>query len=252
VALRALTSGLAATLSWFLANLLLLFIVLLGAVAENLFGSRAQVPLRRMTSALVRQFFVGLLPLFRLYRIMERPEAWPTGPALLVANHRSWLDALLILGFVPGVVVPVSSRYLRLPLLGRLMRWLGCVPLDEKSPAVTAASLRRLDEQLHRGAIVAVFPEGTRKGPGELGGFSDVFFRLAIDTGTPIFPLMLHCRPLLFGPVSPFFIGSRTASFRMRLGSAMVPHPQDRASDLARRARKWLRAELEPLDAGET
>ncbi|MCU0663047.1 MAG: 1-acyl-sn-glycerol-3-phosphate acyltransferase [Myxococcota bacterium] len=130
-----------------------------------------------------------------------------------------------------------------------MMRWLGCMPLDATDLEETASTLRLLEQRLKAGAILAVFPEGRRLPNGKLGLFSDVFFRLAIDAGAPVYPLMIHCKPQLFGPQSPLSIGQRPPRFRFRLGGPAVPQPGDRAADLARRTRKWLGTQLEPLDA---
>lgn len=250
MASRWLASVVPALLAWCIANVLVVILVPLGMLYEALGGASARARLGRMTALSARIFFVRFLPFVHFYRLTTQLPSLPSGPVLVVANHRSWLDALLLIGLMPGLLIPVSARYTRLPIIGRLMRWLGCVPLNSGDPATTASSLKRLRQQLAQGAVVVGFPEGRRMLNGELGVFSDVFFRLAVDCCAPIYPVMIHCAPQLFGPSRTWHLSHSTPRFTLRLGAAIQTHPQDRPADLARRTRKWLNRELEPLDAG--
>jgi 1-acyl-sn-glycerol-3-phosphate acyltransferase len=247
---RWLTVGVAGYLAWLVVNLALLVAIPLLWPFSLLDRRSGYRRLRRAGAAFLRGFFVGYLALIRLHRFVELPPRAPAGaPRLLVANHRSWLDALLVLAFFPQVRVPVNASYVRVPLLGLAIRWMGCVPLDRSSPAALVDGIGALREILARGESLAVFPEGARAAGPELGAFTDVFFRLAIEAAVPVVPLVLHSDEPYLTPRGSY-LTARRATWRIRMLEPLEPDPRDRAADLGRRARKALAAALAALDRG--
>lgn len=82
-----------------------------------------------------------------------------TGPLLLVSNHISFADPPLL-----GVVVPRRINFLamielfRHPILGRMVRFIGCIPVDRSK--VDQAAVRECIRRLRKGHCVGIFPEG--------------------------------------------------------------------------------------------
>ena len=249
---RWLTVGVASFAAWLVVNLLLLVAVPLlfpFSLFDRASGYRR---LRRAGSAFLRGFFGGYLSLICLHRFAELPPAdrgRPGEPRLFVANHRSWLDALLVLAYLPRVRVPVNASYVKVPLLGLAIRWMGCVPLDRGSPAAMVEGIDRLRAILERGGSLAVFPEGARSRGRELGRFTDVFFRLAIEARAPVVPLLVHADEPYLTP-NGSYLTARRATWRIRLLDEIETDPRDRAADLARRSRKVIGAALDTLDRG--
>jgi 1-acyl-sn-glycerol-3-phosphate acyltransferase len=83
------------------------------------------------------------------------------GPAIIAANHASYLDPPLI-----GCGVRRELHYLareslfRNPLYGAILREVNCVPVDREGGG--AAGLKAILERLLAGAAILLFPEGTR------------------------------------------------------------------------------------------
>ena len=126
----------------------------------------------------------GAFPLARVrYRDCSRGEG--SGPFLIVANHRSAVDAFL-LAFLPLEFVQVVNIWpFRIPILGIYAKWAGYLnirqtPQDEFMDAST--------DNLKKGVSLAFFPEGTRSRGREMGPFHSMAFRLALRTGVPIIP----------------------------------------------------------------
>ncbi len=251
---RWLTVGAVAYLGWLISNLVLL-VLLPFLIIVDMVGGRAghRVP-GRVGAWFLKFFFLGYFRLIGMYRVGELPDSKrleALGPCMFVANHRSWIDALLLIALMPDVRVPVNIEYTRVPLAGRMMRWLGVVPLDRnsrKSLSEGAAEVRRL---LENGEQVAVFPEGTRSPMGHLRRFSDVFFRIAIDADVPVVPVMIHLSRPFLGPGSENFLTARGAVLRIRMLDPIVPETGERGADLGRRAHKKMSPVLADLDAPE-
>ena len=247
---RWLTVGVASYLAWLVVNLLLLVAIPVLWPLSLFDRRRGYRGLRRAGAAFLRGFFGGYLSLIGLHRFAELPsrDARGGGAArMYVANHRSWLDALLVLAYFPDVRVPVNATYVKVPLLGLAIRWMGCVPLDRGSPAALLEGIAALRQILERGESLAVFPEGARSAGAELGAFTDVFFRLAVEAATPVVPLVLHSDLPYLTPAGSYLTAQR-ATWRIRVLAPPTPDPRDRAADLGRHARKRLAAELARLD----
>ena len=113
----------------------------------------------------------------------------PRRPYLVVSNHESFVDILLI-SHLPWEMKWLSKAELfKIPVLGWLMRLAGDIPVDRSSARSAAEAMVRCKEILKQNVSVIIFPEGTRSETREMLPFKDGAFRLAIDAGVPILPL---------------------------------------------------------------
>lgn len=138
-------------------------------------------------------FFAQLLakPLFSLWfrfraRGVERIPA--EHGALLLINHQSFLDPMLV-----GLPVPRAVCYLardslfRVPFVGWWLSKTHVIPINRESAGT--ASIRSAVEHLKKGAIVGIFPEGTRSYDGKLGELKPGFLALVRRAKVPVFPV---------------------------------------------------------------
>jgi 1-acyl-sn-glycerol-3-phosphate acyltransferase len=132
-----------------------------------------------------------LQPFFLVYFRMERigTEHLPrSGPLILTANHRSFLDP-----FVIGMLVrrPVyflaKGELFRRRWQGWLLNSLGAFPVERGAGDQGAMAAARAI--IERGDCVVVFPEGTRVRPGPLGRPHRGVGRLALETGARVAPV---------------------------------------------------------------
>jgi len=135
--------------------------------------------------ALLEPFF---LLYFRLERI-GREHVPPDAPAILAANHRSFLDPFIIATLVRRPLYYVAKRELfeRHPLQAWFLSALGAFPVDRgHGDADMVATAKAI---LARGDSVLIFPEGTRVRPGPLGAPRRGVGRLALEAGVPVVPV---------------------------------------------------------------
>jgi 1-acyl-sn-glycerol-3-phosphate acyltransferase len=114
----------------------------------------------------------------------------PTRGALLVSNHVSWLDTLVILAHTPARLL-AKREVGEWPVVGRLARALGTVFIDRTRPRTLPGTVAAVRDVLAGGGVVAVFPEGTTWCGREGGRFRPAMFQAAVDAGVPIVPLRL-------------------------------------------------------------
>jgi 1-acyl-sn-glycerol-3-phosphate acyltransferase len=116
----------------------------------------------------------------------------PRNPYVVVSNHESLVDMLLI-SHLPWEMKWLSKKSIfRIPLLGWLMRMAGDVELIRGDRDSIMSAMRGCGDRLGRKVSVILFPEGTRTRDGALGEFKDGAFRLAIDHQVPILPLVVN------------------------------------------------------------
>lgn len=126
---------------------------------------------------------------FRVSGVM--PEN-PRRPYVVVSNHESFVDILLI-SHLPWEMKWLSKvEILRIPVLGWNMVLAGDVPVERGTRKSALKAMRRCREVLARRVSVIIFPEGTRSTTEEMLPFKEGAFRLAIDAGVPILPLVVR------------------------------------------------------------
>ncbi|MGH9132525.1 MAG: lysophospholipid acyltransferase family protein [Ilumatobacteraceae bacterium] len=132
-----------------------------------------------------------LNPLWK-FSVVGDPPPDPRRPYVVVANHESFVDILLI-SHLPFEMKWLSkAEFFKFPGVGWLMRLAGDVPLDRSSGRSAVKALKQCRERLDARVSVMIFPEGTRSKSGGLQEFKDGAFRLAVDAGVPIIPLAVH------------------------------------------------------------
>lgn len=151
-------------------------------------------PPRYWTGYLFRKTTVvhqKLNPLWTFRVAGTMPEN-PRNPYVMVSNHESFADILLI-SHLPWEMKWLSKKEnFRIPVAGWLMRLAKDIELDRKDPRSAAEAMRQCRVRLDQNVSVMIFPEGTRSASGELLPFKDGAFRLAIEAGVPILPLAVH------------------------------------------------------------
>ncbi|HEX7336395.1 MAG TPA: lysophospholipid acyltransferase family protein [Gemmatimonadales bacterium] len=129
-----------------------------------------------------------LNPLWR-FRYSGRMPADPRRPYVVVSNHESFADILLI-SHLPWEMKWLSKAELfRIPVMGWEMWLAGDIPVRRGFGPSAVEAMARCREVLRERVSVMIFPEGTRSKTSELLPFKDGAFRLAIEAGVPILPL---------------------------------------------------------------
>jgi len=221
----------AAMLGWFgvlLASLLLLGLTeVLGLSSREAFAALGLLTLgltawafRVLPDFFLR--FVALVIMRILYRIrVEGQEQVPTsGGALLVANHVSWVDALLLVACEQRRIRFLMERSIyNRPGLKQLFRLMGIIPVSSRdSRRDIVASLREARQALDDGYLVCIFAEGQITRNASLGEFKSGFESIVKGSGHPVIPVYLGG---LWGSIFSYARG------RLLAGLPRIPYPVD-------------------------
>lgn len=172
--------------------------------------------------ALVPEFllrFVVWLLIHTVYRLdVKDMDGIPEdGPAVVVCNHVSYVDALVIMaGCRRPIRFVMDHRIFRTPVLGWLFRSNRCIPIApaKEDPALLKRAYDDIADALAAGELIGLFPEGHITEDGELQPFRTGIARIIERSPVPVVPLALR------GLWGSFFsrMGGRAMSKPLRRG----------------------------------
>jgi len=131
-----------------------------------------------------------LNPAWRV-RVVGREHVRPGATYVMVANHLSFLDILVLFRLRRHFKWVSKVEMFRIPAIGwnmRLNRYVKLRRGDKQSVLEMMAACRRT---LAEGSSVMIFPEGTRSPDGKLRAFKPGAFQLALDAHVPILPIVI-------------------------------------------------------------
>jgi 1-acyl-sn-glycerol-3-phosphate acyltransferase len=113
-------------------------------------------------------------------------------PAMVVANHVSWLDIAAIHASAPHARFVSKADVLAWPLLGKMVRGAGTLFIERDRKRDALRVVHQMAEALARGETVAVFPEGTTSDGQGVLPFHANLLQAAISAGAPVQPVALR------------------------------------------------------------
>lgn len=139
---------------------------------------------------IVREWSRRMLAIMGIALDVQGPPPTP-GPLLLVANHLSWLDILVMNAAHPSRFVSKSDAQ-RWPLLGALITGAGTLYIERDSRRDALRVVHRMADRLREGDAVAVFPEGTTGDGAQLLPFHANLLQAAVSANAPVQPVALR------------------------------------------------------------
>jgi 1-acyl-sn-glycerol-3-phosphate acyltransferase len=128
-------------------------------------------------------------------------------PILVIANHPTLIDVVLLVAAMPQADCIVKTAAERHLLLRRLVKGAGYIPNDRPDAIIAAGT-----ESLSQGRSLLLFPEGTRSPSGRLWPFHRGAARIALRSGTDLVPVLITCSPPTLMKGQPWYdVPERTA-----------------------------------------
>jgi putative phosphoserine phosphatase/1-acylglycerol-3-phosphate O-acyltransferase len=126
-------------------------------------------------------------------RVEGEEHLWSHRPAVFIFNHQSALDAVLMVKLIRRDVTGIGKKELqRNPIFGPVFAAAGMVFVDRANSTKAIEALEPAVEALRQGRSLAIAPEGTRSRTPRLGRFKKGAFRMAMQAGVPIVPVVFR------------------------------------------------------------
>jgi 1-acyl-sn-glycerol-3-phosphate acyltransferase len=188
-----------------------LLMVIASALLAGLFALKLSVPQMFLViaalNAAVAAYIYTLLPEFLLrfiawilsklmYRLtVTGHECIPEqGPAVIVSNHVSFIDWLVIAGSVRRPVrFVMDHRIAATPVVSMLFKQGKTIPIapEREDKALMERAFERIAQELRAGELVCIFPEGRLSKDGSMGAFKSGIERIIAQTPVPVVPVGL-------------------------------------------------------------
>lgn len=160
-------------------------------------------------------------------------ENLPTGPCLLAAKHQGMIDILPPFTYLDDPAFVMKKELMSVPIFGWFSGKAGMIAIDRDGAAKTMrAMLKTASEAVSEGRQVVIFPEGTRKAPGDAPDYQPGVAGLYRELGVPCVPvatnsggvwpakgLMKYRGTAVFEILPPIPPGLKRAEFMRRLES---------------------------------
>jgi len=135
--------------------------------------------------------YTWLNPVWRV-RVIGRERLYEDGPAVIVANHLSLVDILVLFRLQTHFRWVSKLENFRVPLIGWNMTLCDYIPLRRGDSASIQAMMRHCDRVIGEGNSIMMFPEGTRSATGRMRSWKPGAFQIAERNRVPIQPLVLR------------------------------------------------------------
>jgi 1-acyl-sn-glycerol-3-phosphate acyltransferase len=172
--------------------------------------------------------------------IPEEQELRRLHSTVVVCNHLSFLDPLLMLAYLPRLISIVRPDFFRVPIFGWILRGSGFLGPDlfaEGQPWI-----ERVARHLRSGGNLLIFPEGTRSRDGRLAPFKKGAFFLAKQLAAPILVLRIDGTDHVFAPGRLTFdvASNRSIEVRKKATVSVEEASESTTHELTARARALL------------
>lgn len=147
------------------------------------------------------RLFLRTIPSTQVRRLNTFGETFRK-PAVIIANHQSVIDILLMLAITPKIVMVTNGWVWKSPVIGPIVRYLGCFHTANGY----AAAIEQLRGKVEQGYSIAIFPEGTRSEDGSIARFHKGAFYLADELKLDIVPVLIYGAGMVSSKRQSFYI----------------------------------------------
>jgi len=135
-------------------------------------------------------FFAYAVPLWKL-KVEGREKAEKGTPYIIISNHQSTLDILVLDSLRYGFRWISKIENFRVPVIGWYLRMAKYITVERGNKDSKAEMMERCVDTLRKRISIMIFPEGTRSVDREIAPFKLGAFQLALLTDKPILPVVI-------------------------------------------------------------
>jgi 1-acyl-sn-glycerol-3-phosphate acyltransferase len=153
---------------------------------------------------------VRLSPTVRIFRENPFSEDF-SKPSVIVVNHQSFIDILMMLSLYPKIVMMTNSWVWNSPFFGHIVRYAGFLYHNDG----VDNHIEAIKERVAEGYSVLIFPEGTRSDDMTIHRFHKGAFKIAKELSLDILPVVIYGNGNLLSKRQPFYIKPGTIGYRV-------------------------------------
>ncbi len=194
-------------------------------VAAALFAKDAEISFQRLNSRFYQVFF-------RIVRSKARNLRWEIDEqvaairsAVIVCNHLSYLDPLLLMALLERHRTIVKTRFFRMPIFGWIIKKAGYLPAtgEGQFARLMIDQVETMKSYLQDGGNLFIFPEGTRARDGKIGPLNRGALKIARLCKAPVYVLQLSNTDKLFPPGKFLFNTRKKNTIRLEIIGRIEP-----------------------------
>lgn len=212
--------------AWFLFGFILFFSwrYLVAALVEK----DPELTFQRLNSRFYQIFFRIVRVTAPRQRIEIDEEVAAIRSSVIVCNHLSYLDPLLLIALFPQQRTIVKTRFFTMPIFGWIIARAGYLPATSEGPfaRLMIRQMETMPAYLQAGGNLFVFPEGTRSRDGTLGNLNKGAFKIARLCRAPIYVLQIRNTDKLFTPGKFLFNTRMENSISVKIIDCIEPDYQ--------------------------
>ncbi|MBK1895094.1 MMPL family transporter [Chryseobacterium sp. YIM B02567] len=182
------------TFRLFIHSILLFLYYGLGGIFFSFFGHFFVRKAKGKTLSTIKKFIALFLKSvlycnpFVKKKVIRNPHEDFSKPAVIIANHTSFLDTLVLAMVTHKIVYLVNDWVYESPVFGKLVRALGFFPVSQG----IENGMEQLREKINEGYSLMVFPEAERSYTNDIKRFHKGAFYIAEEFGLDVVPVYIH------------------------------------------------------------
>lgn len=186
--------------AWFIFGFILFFSWFYLAAA--LFTKAPELHFQRLNSHFFRVFFRIVRVTAPRQRMVIDDKIAAIRSSVIVCNHLSYLDPLLLIALFRQQKTIVKARFFGMPIFGWVITKSGYLPASSEGrfARMMIRQMETMDSYLKEGGNLFIFPEGTRSRDGTMGNLNKGAFKIARMYKVPIYVLEISNTDKLFTP----------------------------------------------------
>jgi len=190
---------------YFLLGYILIYIPVLLVLTP--FTSNKESLFEKINHVFYRVFFILLKNVIPGLTLYITNGVYQIKSAVVVANHRSYLDPILMISLFPKHKTIVKGIFFKIPIMRWVMKSGGYIPftLSGDSKDLMIEGIQSMSDFFNKGGVLFVFPEGRRSRDGKLGNLQKGAFSIASKCKVPVEVLYINNTDRLFTPGRFFF-----------------------------------------------
>jgi 1-acyl-sn-glycerol-3-phosphate acyltransferase len=208
---------------------------LLFYIPAYLFSSNRAAAFQNLNHIHMKNFFALTRLLIPRTKFDIDEEIKRIHSSIIVCNHLSYLDPILLISLLPRQCTIVKSTFFKVPFFGWLLKTSGYVP-SMPSEMLGPAMIKNLEDikkHLAAGGNLFVFPEGTRSRNGGLAPFNKGVFGIARYCNAPLKMVYIRDTNKLFGPGTFLFNTRAPNIIKVELLGTVAPDYKNNSYSLS-------------------